>query len=141
MRIDDGFATLVAFSDYPNIKFWEKEVTPPSISGGGANDVTTMRNTALRTKSPKKLKSMGDMTLTASYDPAVYVDLFDMVNHNQEITITWPDDDTYTFWGWVDEFKPNPVKEGEQPTASVTIICSNHDDDLNEVEPVFVAAP
>jgi hypothetical protein len=136
-RIDDGFSTRISFADFPSVSFEEIEVTPPSMMGGGANDVTNMRNTALRTKSPKKLKTMGDMQLLAAYAPEVFSTIFDMINHNQEITIEWPDGDTYKVWGWVDEFKPNAVKEGERATAQVTIICSNHDNDLNEIEPDF----
>jgi len=51
-RIDDGFQTLVSFANYPDVLLWEKEVTPPGVDGGGANETTTMRNTAWRTRSP-----------------------------------------------------------------------------------------
>lgn len=141
MRLDDGFSTIVGFADDPSVAFYEKEVTPPSMEGGGPNDTTTMRNTSLRTKAPKLLKELGQMTLVASYDPAVYSSVWDMINNNQLITITFPEGDTYAFYGWLDSFKPNAIKEGEQPTAQITIECSNQDDTGVETEPVYTAAP
>ena len=138
-RIDDGFATLIEFSEDSDIQFWEKEVTPPGVSGGGENDTSTMRNTAWRTRSPKGLKTLSESSLVVAYDPAVYDDVVAMVNVNQQITITFADDSTLTFWGWIDEFKPNACVEGEQPTAEVTIIPSNQDSNGDEIAPVYAA--
>lgn len=139
MRIDDGFPTLVEFSE--NNAFgtllWEKNVTPPGMQGGGANDTSTMRNTRWRTMSPKKLLTLSEMTVEMAYDPAVYDDFVAMMQVNQEITLHWPDGSTVLFWGWVDEFTPNEVSEGEQPTADVTIIPSNQDGDGEEVAPEY----
>lgn len=136
MRLDDGFATLVSFSANGAVKLWEKSVTPPGIDGGGANDTTTMRNTAWRTRKPKKLKTLTDMTLTAAYDPDVYNQIMAMVNVNQQITVTFADGQTVTFWGWLNEFSPGESTEGEQPTATVTIIPSNMDNNGVEQAPV-----
>jgi len=139
-RIDDGFATTMSFALSPTVKFWEKEVTPPSIAGDGANDTTTMRNIAWRTKAPKKLKSLGEAKLSAAYDPAVYEDILDMIQVNQAITINFPDGSTYTFYGWIDEFAPGAVKEGAQPTADIKVICSNQNESGEETEPQYTAA-
>lgn len=139
-RLDDGFATLVEFAEAASVQLFEKEVTPPGFDGGGANDTSTMRNTAWRTKAPKHLKSLSEMVLVASYDPVVYDDVTDMVNVNQLITVFFPDGSTVAFWGWLNEFKPNACKEGEQPTAQVTIIPSNQDSNGDEVAPVYSAA-
>lgn len=139
-RIDDGYQTLVDFALSPTVKFYEKEVTPPSIEGGGANDTTTMRNVKWRTNAPKKLFSLGQSKLTAAYDPAVYEDIQTMLNKNQLITITFPDGSTVAFYGWLDSFTPGAIKEGSQPTADVTIICSNQDADGAEIDPVYTAA-
>ena len=136
-RIDDGFPTTIAFAEAPTVKFYEKEVTPPGMEGGGANDITTMQNTAWRTRAPKGLKTLSDCTLVAAYDPEVYNDIVAMMNVNQLITITFPDDSTLAFYGWLDVFKPNRIVEGEQPTAEVTIIPSNVDGDGNETAPVY----
>lgn len=138
-RIDDGFATLIAFADNPTVLFWEKEVTPPGVEGGGANDTTTMRNTAWRTRAPKQLKTLSECSFTAAYDPAVYDDIISMLNNNQLITITFPDDSTLAFWGWLDKFTPGRIVEGEQPTAEITIVPSNQNDSGTEVAPDYTA--
>lgn len=139
-RIDDGFSTTVSFGLSPTVKFWEKQVTPPSITGGGSNDTTTMRNTTWRTLAPKQLKSLGQAKLSAAYDPAVYTDILSMIQVNQLITVTFPDGSTYSFYGWVDEFTPGAIAEGSQPTADVTIICSNQNESGEETAPVFTPA-
>ena len=41
-RIDDGFSTTISFSDFPTVSFFEKEVTPGGIEGGGPTAITTM---------------------------------------------------------------------------------------------------
>jgi hypothetical protein len=138
-RIDDGFSTLIAFSNYPSVSFWEKEVTPPGMEGGGANEISTMRNTTWRTKAPKSLVSLTDCSFTAAYDPVVYDDVVAMINENQLITITFPDGATLAFWGWLDNFTPNANVEGEQPTASCVIIPSNQSDSYAEKAPVYTA--
>lgn len=141
--LEDGFATLISFAENATVKLEEKEVQPPSIEGGGENNVTTMRNTAWRTKAPKKLKTLGESSCTVAYDPAVYPEIVAMININQAITLTFPDGSTLVFWGWIDGFSPNTITEGEQPTAELTIVCSNRDGDNNNVEiaPAYAAAP
>lgn len=136
-RLDDGFSTTILFSSDSDVKLWEKEVTPPGVSGGGPNDVTTMRNTAWRTMSPKALKTLSPASLVCAYDPAVLDEIVAMVGVNQLITISFPDGATWKFWGWLDAFTPNRIVEGEQPTAEVTIEISNH----NNANPPVEVAP
>lgn len=138
-RIDDGMGTTISFADFATVKFYEKEITPPSITGGGANDTTTMRNTTWRTSAPKKLKSLGDAKIQVAYDPACYDDVVDMINTNQLITLTFPDRSTVKFWGFVDEFQPTGIKEGAQATADVKIICTNQNGSGAETAPVYAA--
>lgn len=135
----DGFSTTIGFPSHPSVKFDEKEVTPPGVSGGGEIDTTTMNNTAWRTKMPKQLKTLTEASLVVAYDPAVYDEIVAMVNDNQLITITFPDTSTLAFYGWLDEFTPGANVEGEQPTAECTIICSNQTDALVETAPVYTA--
>jgi len=135
-RLDDGHPTTIAFAENGAVKLWEKTVTPPGIDGGGENDTTTMRNSAWRTKAPKKLKTLTESSLTCAYDPAVYDQIMLMINVNQEITVTFEDGDTLVFWGWINSFQPNETVEGEQPEAEVQIIPSNQDDNGDEIAPV-----
>lgn len=137
--LKDGFSTTITFSEAPAVKMEEKSVTPPGVDGGGENDTSTMRNTAWRTRQPRSLKTATEMSFEAAYDPAVYDDIISMVNVNQQITVNWPDGSTLTFWGWLNTFEPGELVEGEQPTASVTIIPSNQDNSGVEQPPVYAA--
>ena len=145
-RIDDGLGTQISFGSQPSgtgpgITFWEKELTPPGLDGGGENDITTLRNTTYRTRAPKQLLTLTEMTLTVSYDAQFYDDIVAMALTNQAITITFPDGATLLFYGWLDKFIPGPIAEGAQPTADVTIIPSNVDPaDGSEAAPVYTAA-
>ncbi len=143
-RIDDGHPTTISFATTPsgggpNLTFWEKTLTPPGADGGGPNDTTTMRNTLYRTKSPKVLITLTDMSLSVAYDANVYEDIIDMLNDNQLITITFPDSSTLAFWGWLDKFEPDAIVEGEQPVATITIVPSNQNASGVEVPPVYAA--
>lgn len=135
----DGFSTTIAFPSHASVKFDEIEVQPPGVSGGGAIDTTTMTNTAWRTKMPKRLKTLTEASLVVAYDPAVYDEIIAMVTDNQLITLTFPDNSTIAFWGWLDEFTPGNNVEGERPTADCTIICSNMNDSLAETAPEYTA--
>ena len=138
-RIDDGHRTLITFDAAPTVQFYQKEVTPPGLDGGGANDTTTMHNDTWRTMAPKKLKTLTEAGITAAYDPACYSSLVTLINNNNLITITFPDGSTVEFWGWLNSFKPNKVVEGSQPTAEIQIIPSNQDASGAEVAPVYSA--
>lgn len=140
-RLRDGFASLITFAGAPTISLWEREVTPPGVDGGGPNDVTNMRSTAWRSKLPKKLKSADDITVTAQYGPQVYNDIIAQCNVNQLITVTFSDLAQVKVWGWLNTFKPNPMREGEAPDAVVTIHCSNLDASQAEVAPLYIGPP
>lgn len=138
-RLDDGFKTLISFSSGTSgvtFTFYEKEITPPGVEGGGANDTTTMRNIRFRTMKPKQLVTLSPMTAIGAYDPRVLEEIMAMIQVNQVITITYPDDSTESFWGWLDSFIPGNIVEGEQPTATITIIPSNQDNNDVEKPPV-----
>lgn len=142
-RIDDGHSTTITFSTDGSgditVLMFEKEITPPGVTMGGENDTTTMRNTAWRTKSPKQLKTLTPCSLSVAYDPALYDNIVEMIGTNQSIVITFADGSTLTFWGWLDEFTPGNVVEGEQPVADITVIPSNQDASQVETAPVYAS--
>lgn len=142
--LNDGFSTTITFglAAIPTVfQVKEKTVTPPGMSGGGPIDITTMRNISLRTKSPKHLQQMDDMALTVAYDPAAYVVAFaTLINVNQLINVNFPDGSLLQFFGYLNEFKPQEHREGEQPLANLAIICTNIDTVGDEADPVFTAA-
>lgn len=138
--ITEGFPTTMAFANADSgvtLYFKEKELTPPGIDGGGPNDYTSMRNTAWRTRQPKQLKTLTAASLTCFYDPTLLTGILALVNVNQEITITFPDSHTWTFWGWIDKFTPSGVTEGNPAEATVTIEVSNIDSGGSEIAPAY----
>ncbi len=138
--LQDGFPIFYTFASIPAASFEEQSVTPPSVQGGGSTDTTTMRNVGYRTKAPKKLKTLGDSSVTVVYDPEIYDEVLAQLQANQLVTITFPDTSTYAFYGWIDDFTPGEVTEGSQPTASITVIPSLRDNAGVQTAPVFTAA-
>lgn len=136
--LTEGFPTTMTFSEAASgvsLYFKEQAITPPGVDGGGPNDTTNMRNIEWRTQQPKVLKSLSGSQMTCHYDPAFLDGILDMINTNQEILLTFPDDQTWTFWGWIDKFNPGEIVEGQPPTATVVIEVSNQDDSGNEIAP------
>lgn len=140
-RLDDGFSTTIGFGLNANVKFYEKTVTPPGLEAGGSNDTTTMRNTTYRTFAPKKLITVSEAACNVAYDTGAYADILAMLGKNQLITVTFPDQSTYAFYGWIDSFTPAALQDGAQPTADVKIIPSNQDATGAETAPVRTAPP
>lgn len=136
-RIDDGFSTTITIEDFPAIKLWEKTVTPPAISGGGAIETTTMRNAFWRTRSEKQLKTLNELTLTAAYDPQVIEDLMNLINVRKNYFVNFADGSVLVFPAFMDEFAPSECAEGEQPTADITIIPTMEDANYDEAELLF----
>jgi hypothetical protein len=140
LRLDDGFATFITLENIPTVKLYEKEVTPPGLTNGGAIDTTTMRNTAWRTAAPKQLKSLTPVNATVAYATEAIGVIMPQLGVNQPITVTFPDGSTIEFWGWLDEFTPGAHTEGEQPTASVVFVPSLRNGAGAEVAPVYADA-
>lgn len=132
--LGDGFSTKIAFARDPDVSFWEKTVGPPGIDGGEAIDQTTMHNVAWRTKSARTLKTLTDSSLTVAYDPNVYNNIIDnLINMAGSITVHFPDGSKLDFYGYLQSFEPDDLTEGEQPTATITIVVTNFDP-VNRVE-------
>lgn len=146
--LTDGYQTLIGFVDAPllglgdlTLVMKEKEVQPPDIDGGGELDTTTMRNVTWRTKQPKSLFTLGDVTAQIQYDPIIYTSILVLLNRNTRIGIRFPDLSALSFFGWVDKFTPPSHKEGDFVIAELKIHCSNQNNSGVEVAPVFFAGP
>jgi hypothetical protein len=87
IKLDDGHSTTFAFSADANVNLWEKTVTPPGIDGGDEIDTTTMHNNTWRTRAPRQLKTLTEMSCTCAYDPVVYTELLALINVRQSITV------------------------------------------------------
>jgi len=140
LRLDDGFSTIITFANLPLVKLYEKDVTPPGYTAGGPIETTTMRNLAYRTSAPRKLKSLTQVTATVAYATIAIDDVWSQIGINQLITVTFPDNSTISFYGWIEEFTPATHTEGEQPTAKLTIQTGMRNLEGVEVAPVYAAA-
>ncbi len=136
-RLDDGFSTIITLANIPTIKLYEKDVTPPGFKGGGPIETTNMRNTAWRTQAPKKLKTLDPVKATVSFATEVIPLVQAQIGVNQLVTITFPDQSTIVFYGWMEEFTPSNFTEGTQPTATISIQPSNRDATGAEVAPAY----
>lgn len=135
--MDDGFATFITIANIPTVQLYEKEVTPPGYSMGGAIETTTMRNSTWRTMSPRSLKTLSPVSATVAYATVALEQILAQMGINQLITVHFPDASTLAFWGWIEEFTPGALTEGEQPTATLTLQPSNHNDSGTEVAPDY----
>lgn len=119
IQIQIGAVVIVLFAA-------EKEVQPPGVDQGGEIDTTTMRNLNYRTRSPKTLATLTEMTIQVSYDPRIYgVILNTVLGVNATISVGFPDGTAVVFSGWLDKFTPAALKEGEFPLAEIKIVPSN----------------
>lgn len=133
IKLKDGYRTLFTFAADPDVSFWEKTVKPPGLDGGDAIEQTTMHNEDYRTFAPRSLITMTESSMTAAYDPAVLTQIMALINIETTITISFADGSTWAFFGFLKSFETNELQEGEQPNASVSIVCTNFDP-TNKVE-------
>lgn len=131
----DPYPTTIALSVDPDISFFEKSVTPPSIDGGDPVNTTTMHNTLWKTRRARTLIDLTEFTLVASYDERAFSQIWAIVNNdNGSVTIHFPDGATLDFWGYLRVFAPSENAEGgDQPSATITITPTNYDV-ANQVE-------
>lgn len=141
--LTDGHPTRVTFyalGTGVTLLFKEKELTPPGLDGGGENDTTTFRNNQWRTKQPKKLLTLTNGSVVGQYDPAIYDQILQIINVNGVIAVYYPDGSYLVFYGWLGSFTPATHVEGQMPTATCNIFCSNQDENGDEVGPDYQAA-
>lgn len=127
IKLKDGHSTKIAFEADPDVSFWERTVKPPGIDGGDAVEQTTMHSVDWRQMAPRQLKTLTDATASVQYDPNVFNNIYDLVNIETSITVHFPDGSTLDFFGYLKSFEPDELAEGEPPTATITIVCTNSD--------------
>jgi hypothetical protein len=138
IKLCDGFAAIIMFARDTDLSLWTKTLTPPSFDGGDEIDTTDMHQTLYKTKCPRSLIEVGEISFTASYDPNVYVDIASVINWNDSVTIHFPDLSTLDFYGYLKMFEIQELSEGSQPEANCTVICTNYDSSNRvEVGPVM----
>lgn len=138
-RLDDGFSTIITLANLPTVKLYEREVTPPGFKGGGPIETTTMRNTAWRTQAPKKLKTLDPVHAVVAFATEVIPQVQAQIGVNQLVTVTFPDQSTMAFYGWLEEFTPSAFTDGTQPTATISIQPSLRNALGAETAPVYAS--
>lgn len=142
-QMRDGFPTTIALATAgASILFKVKTVKPGGYVGGGGISMTTMSNTRYRTQMPKRLVTVQDIEVNASYDVTQHSTIVGLMQVNQKITLTFEDLDKVEYYGWIDEFVLVEMKEGEQPLANVKMCVSNLNTTTStwvETGPLFVA--
>lgn len=138
--LTSGFKTTYTFALNGAVKLKETEVTPPGMDQRGGIDISTMRNTKVKTKAAKPLTEIPDCSATVSYDPNALAQIYAMIGSNQQITVTYPDTTTTQFWGFINKFTPNGMKEDDMPLADLEIVVTNTDLSGNEVAPTWPAS-
>lgn len=136
--LDDGFATTIEFSEADSdfvLQVEETGVTPAGIDGGEPIDTTSMRRTTWRTAKPRQLKTLTPITEIVKYDPAAMATLLAMINVNQQITTTYPDDKTSIIWGYVKSATPQENREGQLPLMTIVIQPTNQNNSGVETAP------
>lgn len=144
--LTNGYASFYVIGTFQTIGFFEKEVTPFGLEGGDKIDVTTMYNHYVKTFAAQALYEASDAEMTVAYDPGVLDSLSGAgsgaINSNQTITIHFPDTSTWDTFGYIQNFSPSAMTNGEQPEATVSMVFTN----LNnasppaEYEPNYTAA-
>lgn len=140
-RLRDGFPITIALGSVPAAGLWEISVQPPGVSGGDPVPTTTQWNQVWRTMAARQLKTLTPCTSTVAYDPAYITVLAGVVNVEDAITIHFPDNSALTFWGYLGDFQPQQVGEGQQPLATITVVPTNTDpSDGSEAAPIYTAS-
>lgn len=134
IQLCDGMFSVITFARLPTVSFWEKGVTPPGLEGGDAIDATSHHNVRYRTKCPRSLIDLTDVTTKVFYDPNVYNQIItDLINVPDTVTVEFHDGSTLAFYGYLKSFVPDEMTEGTKPEATITIVCTNFDH-ANDVE-------
>lgn len=138
----DGFKALITIALDPDIEFWETSITPPGYDGGDPVDTTTQHNNTVRTKAPRDLIDMTDMTSVGLFNPTIYTSIRAVINKPTTITILWPDLSTLAFYGFVRVFAPGDLTEGGRMEGTITVTITNQDPATGAEElPVYAPPP
>lgn len=126
----DGYQALITFSVNPDVGLWvtlEGGLKPGGLDTEGEIKIGTMHARRYRIKAAKKLLTHMPTTFTAFYAPSVLPELEALLGFQTTITITFPDETTWAFFGYLNKFDPSDMKEGVAPTATCEIIGISRD--------------
>lgn len=125
IKPDSGFGIKVAFALDSNVSFWEKSVKPPGADGGDPNDTSTNHNTTYRTKGPRTLVEITNLTGMCTYVPAVLPQIYALINQPGAISVHFWDGSSMDFWGYLKAFDPSDANESGEPEANFEVVFTN----------------
>lgn len=96
-------------------------------------EVTTLGNTAVKTKKAGLLKEWGNVVVTCLYDPSKFVNLA-ITNESTVIDLGTP---TITFWSEVVEVGEVKMEEDKLATIDITLLVTNLNATNVETAPVL----
>jgi hypothetical protein len=136
-RLDEGQGTTITFGNAANLGIWEVETQPAGVDGGDPVATSTHRNVTWDTFNPRVLKTLSAANCTGAYAAGKLANIYQQVNRNQIITVTFRNGATIAFWGYLRSFQPEPLVEGQQPRASFSIQPTNQNMSNVETGPTF----
>ncbi len=139
LMLENGYRSKITIALNATIEFWEKTVQPPPLDGGPKIKLTTMHNDTVHTYAPSALIDVGDSMITVAYDPNCYNTIKAVLNAKTTITETFADGSTLAYYGYLQKFEPDPLEEGKQPEAKLTIVATNRDSAGVEYAPVLTS--
>lgn len=125
--LQDGYLCSISFALGNTAVVDVVDFTPPSLTGPGAIEQTSMSNVAYHTQAPGALLKVGDGKLTVAYAPSAFAIIKAMMLLNQKITYRWPNGYYGYFWGWIETFEAGSLVINTRPTATMTLVVSNID--------------
>lgn len=136
----EGFPVLVGILGFTTLCFWEIDVKPPAMDGLEPMDITTQHNALVHTMFPRYLEKYDPITVMCAYPSKAYEDIHAHLNVIINMCITFPDSDQLAFFGFIQKFEPEALKEGDFPKANMTIVLANIDPQNAYVEapPVYI---
>lgn len=130
----DGYQSLITFAVDPDVGLWvtlEGGLKPGGLDTEGPIKIGTMHARRMRIMAAKKLLTHQPTTFTSFYNPSVLPEILVLLGLQTTITITFPDETTWAFFGYLNKFEPGDNKEGVAPTATCEIVAISRDPSLN----------
>jgi len=99
------------------------EITPPAWDGGDPIDITTLGNTAYKTKMAQTLKEIGEVAFSCPYDPYVFATA--PINVPSTVVVTIPNWGALTVKGHLRSLTPSALVIGDAAKMEGSIVVTN----------------
>ena len=119
---DEGYRTLIAFAQDPDLSFWESVVGAPGIDGGDPIPTFTHWNDARETYAPRALKRNLPFQVVGKFASGTLDQVDAIINQNDWITVRWPDMTGYSFPGFLKSFQPGQAQPGAPLEATLEVV-------------------